>query len=638
MVVTPALRRCARMPLRWLATLLLVLGAIGVIAAAPVHRAEASSRNAAARLDKLFRDDARATAVLDPVGSLSRGEDVPADRLALLFTDELIRRKQAAASEALARLATIDRHRLDPDRRISYDVFRELKQRELTALKPENLALTSVRPFNHFYGIHVDYPSYASGESGTPLDTVTQYENNLQRSIAFARVLDQAVTRFRQGMATGVVETRLTVRNMIGQIDGLLNQPVEESPFYAPVKDFPSHFPNATRTYLKREYRAVAEHNVLPAYRRLRDFLANQYLPAAREDVGLSSMKDGARLYRLLVRENTTLSLDPDDIHTLGLSEVARIRGEMEKVKTQMGFTGSLPAFFEHLRDDPQFHPKSAAELTEGFHKIGQKVDALAPRYFLHLPRTPLLIQPYPAFREKYEAGGSYNEGSADGKRPGIFFFNTYDLPSRFLTGITTLYLHEGAPGHHFQISLAQENTKLPDFQRFGGNTAYIEGWALYAETLGYEMGLYTDPWQHWGTLDDEMLRAMRLVVDTGLHARGWSREKAIEYMLANSGMGRSDATAEVERYIANPAQALSYKIGALTIQRLRKKSESALGKRFDIREFHDQILGSGALPLPILEAKIDSWIADKSRKAVNEPAARWLLPVRASAQSVPSR
>ncbi len=623
---------------RWLASLLLALGAIGVIAAAPAHRTEVSSRNAASRLDKLFRDDARTTAILDPIGSLSRGEDVPAERLALLFTDELVRRKRAAASEALARLTAIDRHQLDADRRISYDVFRELKQRDLTSLKPENVALTAVRPFNHFYGIHVDYPSYASGEAGTPLDTVTHYENNLQRNIVFARVLDQAVARFRQGMATGVVETRLTVRNMIGQIDGLLNQPVEESPFYEPVKNMPSHFSNATRAHLEREYRSVTERQVLPAYRRLRDFLANEYLPVAREEVGLSAMKDGARLYRVLVRDNTTLSLDPDEMHTLGLSEVARIRGEMEKVKTQMGFTGPLPAFFEHLRDDPQYHPKTAAELTKGFRDIGQKVDALAPRYFLHLPRTPLLIQPYPAFREKYEAGGSYNEGSADGKRPGIFFFNTYDLPSRFVTGITTLYLHEGAPGHHFQISLAQENTKLPDFQRFGGNTAYIEGWALYAETLGFEMGLYTDPLQHWGTLDDEMLRAMRLVVDTGLHARGWSREQAIDYMLANSGMGRSDATAEVERYIANPAQALSYKIGALTIQMLRKKSESALGKRFDIREFHDQILGSGALPLPILEAKVDRWIAEKSRKADNEPAGRWVFPVPVAGRWSPSR
>jgi uncharacterized protein (DUF885 family) len=221
-----------------------------------------------------------------------------------------------------------------------------------------------------------------------------------------------------------------------------------------------------------------------------------------------------------------------------------------------------------------------------------------------------MIIQPYPAYRAKYEAGGSYNQGTPDGSRPGVFYFNTYDLPSRFLSGMTTLYLHEGIPGHHFQISLAQEDTSLPAFQRFEGNNAFVEGWALYAETLGYEMGLYKDPLQHWGTLDDEMLRAMRLVVDTGIHAKGWSRDQAIAYMLANSGMGRTDATAEVERYVANPAQALSYKIGGLTIQNLRRKAEAARGSRFDVRAFHEQVLGSGALPLPILEAKIDGWIA----------------------------
>jgi uncharacterized protein (DUF885 family) len=282
----------------------------------------------------------------------------------------------------------------------------------------------------------------------------------------------------------------------------------------------------------------------------------------------------------------------------------------MEAVKLELGFAGPLQAFFEEVRTNPRYHPRSADELADGFAAVARKVDAQIPAYFSKVPRTRLQIQPYPAFRARYEAGGSYVQGSPDGTRPGTFYFNTYDLPSRFLTGIDTLYLHEGSPGHHFQISLAQEDTSLPDFQRFGGNTAYVEGWALYAETLGYPMGLFSDPMQHWGTLDDEMLRAMRLVVDTGIHAKGWSREQAIDYMLANSGMGRTDAQAEVERYIAWPGQAVSYKLGSLTIQRLRQQAEQALGAKFDIRAFHDQILSSGALPLPVLEAKIGSWIA----------------------------
>jgi uncharacterized protein (DUF885 family) len=602
--------------LRWSAVLILALaGCVGASAAPQQSRPVANPARpstAASELSRLFRDDARAAALLDPIGGLARGQDVPADRLLLLFTDELLRRDRQANDQALTRLARIDRSALSSDEQISYDVFREMKEQERTFLLPENTALTEVRPFNHFYGLHIDFPAYASGEAGTPLATVANYDNNLARDRAFARVLDNAVSRFRQGMRSGVVETRLTTRNMLGQIDGLLAQKVEDSPFYAPVKSMPESFSAADRKRLAAAYRETIEQDIYPAYRRLRDFLANEYLPASREEVGLSAMKGGTRLYRLLIRENTTLDLDPEAVHQLGLAEVARIQREMETVKVQMGFTGPLPAFFEHLRSDPQYHPKTAEQLAEGYRAVGRKVDALAPKYFLHLPRTPLLIQAYPAFREKYEAGGSYSEGSADGSRPGIFYFNTYDLPSRFLTGVATLYLHEGAPGHHFQISLAQENTRLPDFQRFGGNTAYLEGWALYAETLGFEMGLYEDPWQHWGTLDDEMLRAMRLVVDTGLHTKGWSRDQAIDYMLANSGMGRSDATAEVERYIANPAQALAYKIGALTIQRLRREAEQKLGSRFDIREFHDQVLGSGALPLPVLEAKIDRWIAAK--------------------------
>ena len=321
-------------------------------------------------------------------------------------------------------------------------------------------------------------------------------------------------------------------------------------------------------------------------------------------------MRGGPGLYLMLIERETTLKLDPDAIHRIGLREVARIQQEMEGVRRAMGFSGTLRAFFEHIRTDPRFHPTSARDLEQGFEKIARDVELQVPRYFSRVPRTPLVIRPYPAYRDKYEAGASYSEGSLEANRPGVFYYNTYDLPSRFLTGMATLYLHEGAPGHHFQISLAQEDKSLPAFQRNGGNNAFIEGWALYAETLGFEMGFYKDPRQHWGTLDDEMLRAMRLVVDTGIHAKGWSRDQAIDYMLANSGMGRTDATSEVERYIANPAQALSYKIGALTIQRLRGEAETALGPKFDIRAFHEQVLGSGALPLPVLEAKIRRWIA----------------------------
>ena len=589
----------------------------GLAMAQPV-RAEAPHPVAAANADEarllaLFRDDEHREQALDPLAMLFHGATVEPSDLRRVFTDEQLRLTRTSAQQSLAALRRIDRRRLSSERQISYDVFLDSKREELEWLAPDMVALTAVRPLDHFGGLQIEFPSVMAAGGSFSYTSEADYWRGLAVQRMLPVMFGNAVLRFRQGLDSGVVDTQLTTRNMIAQIDGLLAQPVEASPLYSPVLDFPDAIPPAHREQLRSAYAAAIRTELYPAYRRLRAFLNDEYLPAARAEVGLSAMKGGSGLYHRLIEKETTLPLDPEAVHQLGLSEVARIQREMEQVKTQLGFSGSLKQFFEELRANPKYHPRSEQDLAQGFARVARIVDAQAPHLFLKVPRTRLDVQPYPEYRGRFEAGGSYNEGAPDGSRPGVFFYNTYDLSSRFLTGIDTLYLHEGAPGHHFQISLAQEDTSLPDFQRFGGNNAYVEGWALYAETLGYQMGLYQDPFQHWGTLDDEMLRAMRLVVDTGIHARGWSREAAIDYMLTNSGMGRSDATAEVERYIAWPAQALSYKIGALAIQRLRRKAETALGPRFDLRQFHAQVLGSGALPLPVLEAKIDRWIAGQS-------------------------
>jgi uncharacterized protein (DUF885 family) len=594
--------------IRLSAALILALAPTIAWAAPPASAHQATPEET--RLALVFEQDAAREERLDPLNTLYRGEAVDPDALARLYTDALDRETLASARRSLDALGRIDRRGLDADAMISYDVFALQKRAEIAALRPDIRALTAVRPFNHFGGLHVELPSLMSNEGPLRFKTEADYRTALRLDAAFAGVLDNAILRFRQGIATGVVEPKLTVGNMIAQIDALLAQPPEQSPFYTPVLRFSEAVPAASREELRAAYGRTIRETIYPAYGRLRRFLADEYLPAARDQVGLSAMKGGSSLYRMLIEQETTLRLDPEEVHRLGLSEVARIQREMDGVRHEMAFNGPLTEFFDHMRTDPRFHPKTREELADGFAAIGKAVDAQIPRFFSRVPKSPLLIQPYPAFREKYEAGASYNQGAADGSRPGVFNYNTYDLPSRYLTGMATLYLHEGSPGHHFQISLAQEDASLPSFQRFDGNNAFVEGWALYAETLGYEMGLYKDPMQHWGTLDDEMLRAMRLVVDTGLHAKGWSRQQAIDYMLANSGMGMTDATAEVERYIAMPAQALSYKIGALTIQRLRRKAELALGPKFDIRAFHDQVLNSGALPLPVLDAKIDAWIA----------------------------
>jgi uncharacterized protein (DUF885 family) len=562
------------------------------------------------KLSALFAADDEASLQRNPLSAMFRGDMRYADRFGDFISDAYFANERKAAESNLEALKSIDRDRLNATDKIAYDVFKQNQTDALKGLSKEIMDLTIVRPLNHFSGFHTFYPTFASGQGAAPFKTVQDYDNNLKRHKEFIILMDRSIDRFRQGMATGVFETKMTITNVVDQLNTQLAQKTEESPYYGPVLKFPEGFSDADKARLTSEYRDIVENGLYPANARLRDFLRDSYLPLAREQVGLSAMKGGEGLYQYMIEQTTTLPLKADDIHNLGLSEVARITSGMEAIRKEVGFKGTLPEFFDHLRSDPKFKLASRDALTQGYYDIGKIVDAKISTQFKYLPKAPLEIKPYEEFREKYEAGGSYQSGTPDGSRPGTFYFNAYDLPSRTTPGMTTLYLHEGAPGHHFQISIAQENEKLPAFMRFGGNTAYVEGWALYAETLGYDMGLFKDPYQRFGTLSDEMLRAMRLVVDTGLHSKGWTREQAIDYMLANSDMGKTDATAEVERYIAIPTQALAYKIGSLTIMRLRDKAKTQLGKKFDVREFHNQVLNTGALPLTVLEKKIDDWIS----------------------------
>jgi uncharacterized protein (DUF885 family) len=489
-------------------------------------------------------------------------------------------------------------------------VFKVQTETNLRGLAPDLLALTVVRPIDHFYGIHTFYPDIASGQGAAPFKTVLDYDNNLKRHRQFIWILDQSLLRFRQGMKSGVVQPKLVVNNVINQLELQLKQGVEGSTYYQPAKSFPEGIGATDQSRLKADYAATIRLGIIPAYQRLLKFLKTEYLPKARDGVGLVKMKGGTKLYTYLIEQNTTLPLSADYVHNLGLSEVARVRSQMDAIRTQVGFKGNLAQFFDDFRENPKFKFSSRDDMRDTFLAIGKKVDLRVREQFSTIPKSPLDIRPVPDYREKTDAGGSYNQGTPDGSRPGIFYYNAYDLPSRSKPESETLFLHEAVPGHHFQISLAQENEALPSFMRFGGNTAYVEGWALYAESLYKELGVETDPYGRFGGLNDEMLRAMRLVVDSGIHAKGWTRDQAISYMLTNSGMSRTDATAEVERYIAIPGQALAYKIGQLTILRLKAKAQAALGTRFDPKAFHAQVLMTGALPMTVLEKKIDDWIA----------------------------
>lgn len=570
-----------------------------------------------ARLFALFAASDEAGLRRNPVEALSRGDFRYADRLGDPFSDAYYEDQRIAAARDLATLHTVDRARLDATDQIAYDAFEWQTRLSLRLLtdKPLLLAL-QVRPIDHFFGIHLWYPDLASGKGAAPYVSVVDYENGLKRNLQYSALLDESIARFRQGMQLGILQPRLTVRNVIDQLDVQIGQGVENSTFYGPVRQFPAGISPADQKRLRAAYAAQIRNILIPAESRLRAFLQDEYLPAARSSIGLSAMKGGANLYRYLIELNTNLPLTAREVHRLGLDEVARIRRELTDQQKIVGFAGNQRQFFAFLRSDPRFRPKSAIALRDGYLAIKARVEQRIPEQFSTIPRTPLEIRPVPAYQERSAAGGSYNPGTADGMRPGVFYYNSYDLASRFTWEMETLFLHEGEPGHHFQISLAQENARLPNFMRYGSNTAFQEGWALYAESLWRELGMESDPWQRIGGLNDEMLRAMRLVVDTGIHARGWSRERAIRYMLDNSPESATDASAEVDRYIAIPGQALAYKVGQITIINAKLRAMHALGPKFDSRAFHAQILNTGALPMTVLENKIDAWIvAQKATK-----------------------
>ena len=563
------------------------------------------------KLFTLFAEADERDIALSPIWAIFRGDMRYADRMGDFFTDSHFLAKRTATQLNLSELKHIDRSKLNDTDKLAYDVFKYNEERSLAMATNEIAALTEVRPFNHFSGFHTFYPTFASGKGAAPFNTVKDYENNLSRHQDYIAILKRAIDKFREGMQNGVLETKLTIDRVVKQFDTQLAIPVKDSQFWGPIEIFPESFSQEDKKRLTEQYEQTVQ-DIYSATAQLRDFLRDEYLPIARESVGLSQMKGGAKLYQMMVEDSTTLSMTPDELHNLGLKEVKRIKNGMLEIKDEVSFKGSLNAFFDYVRTDPQFKPTSRESLTQTYYDIGQEVDKKIGEYFSLLPKSELEIKPYDPAIEQFSAGGSYQPGTPDGSRPGIFYFNAYDLPSRLTTGNVTLYLHEGAPGHHFQVSLAQENEALPSFMRFSFLPAFGEGWALYSETLGYEMGFFDDPWNRYGTLQDEQLRAMRLVVDTGIHAKGWTREQAIDFMLDNSGMTRTEVVAEVERYIAIPSQALSYKVGALKIQELRARAEKALGDDFDIREFHAQVLNTGGIPLAILEQKIDRWIASQ--------------------------
>jgi uncharacterized protein (DUF885 family) len=547
---------------------------------------------------------------LNPVLATFNGNNEYNDRFSISISPEHVAKSLALEKKYLAEVESIDANRLQGQDRLTHAIFKRVRASAIEGFEfPAQLL-----PISQFGGVPQFLAQMGSGTGLQPFKTTADYDNWLKRVSGFPLWCDQAIVNMREGIAAGLVQPRVLIEKVIPQLDALIVEDPKQSIYHKPVETFPDAVPQSERARLTAAYEKMIGEKIIPAYRKLRDYTRDEYLPKTRASIAVTELPNGKRWYAYLVRQQTTTSLTPEQIHDLGLSEVARLRGEMQKVMREVKFEGTLEQFFEFMTTDPRFYFQKEEDLLNGYRSLKAGVAERLPKLFAERPAADFEIRAIEPFRARSGPGGQYQAATPDGSRPGIFYANTYDLTSRPSFAMDALYLHEAEPGHHFQISIQRELGELPRFRRFGGFTAYSEGWGLYAESLGKELGLYSDPYRYFGGLSSEMYRAIRLVVDTGMHAKGWTREQSITYMRANRPVGETVAVSETERYIAIPGQALSYKIGELKIKELRARAAAALGPKFDVREFHTQVLTNGAMPLDVLEAEVDRWIAARRK------------------------
>ncbi|HBN52739.1 MAG TPA: DUF885 domain-containing protein [Stenotrophomonas sp.] len=568
---------------------------------------QAPQADKAAQLNQLYADYWEGVLKLNPLQATFQGDNRYNDQLPDFGSAQFRQQSHDFTTEWLGKVEKLGDAGLSGQDLLSYRIFVEEQKQSLEGEKFPGWMM----PVNQM-GSTVSYAvMLGSGQVAQPFKTVKDYDNWLARAGRIPVLLETEIANMREGIKAGVVQPRVLMEKVVPQFDEILaaSKP-EDSQFWGPVTAMPADFAQADKDRLTAAYRSLIAEQLLPAIRKQRDFIANEYLPATRDTVGLDALPDGKAWYAFNAKESTTTAQTPEQIHEIGLKEVERIHGEIRTVMEQVGFKGSLQDFFKFMQHDKQFEFKSEPALLEHYRGLEAKINANVPKLFSLTPKAGFEIRPIEAFRAKSAAGGEYMQPSEDGSRPGIFYVNTYDLPTRKTWDAEDLFLHEAIPGHHFQLALQQELKGVPAFRRFGGETAFIEGWGLYAESLGKDLGVYTDPYSYFGRLQGELWRAVRLVVDTGLHSKGWSRQQVLDYMFANSSVSEPDAIAEAERYIAWPGQALAYKTGELKIQELRKRAQEKLGARFDIRQFHAEVLKDGSVPLDVLEEKVDGWIA----------------------------
>ena len=563
------------------------------------------STDFASVLDAYYEDGLK----LNPVAATVAGDNRYNDQFPNTLSDDFKAKTKDHFTRYKEKLNSFDDKDLSPSEQMSKAVLAwecDINLSEFNFNKDQT-------PLDQMWSVNLFMGQLASGASAQPFATAEDYDNWLVRVDGFLTWMNSAESKMREGMTIGNVLPKSLIKKVLPQLKSQTNSDIESHLFYQPIVNMPDSMGEADKERLTAAYADMVKNKIIPTYQKLYDFMESEYMPAGRASSGIQGIPDGDAYYQHQIKKYTTTTMTAEEIHQLGLSEVKRIRSEMEKIKEQVGFDGELKAFFDYVRNNKDLMPfDEPQQVIDNFNAIHERMKPQIERLFDLKPKTPFEVRRTEAFREN-SASAEYNPGSLDGTRPGIFYTPIPDVNSYNVYSDESLFLHEAIPGHHYQISLTQESTELPKFRKTLWYSGYGEGWALYCESLGKELGLYDDPYQVFGMLGAEMHRAIRLVVDTGLHAKGWTREQAIQYSLDNEAESEASITAEIERYMANPGQALSYKIGQLKIRELRKKATEALGDSFDIRQFHNQVLETGCVPLAILEDKINTWIAEQS-------------------------
>ncbi len=592
--------------------------------AACTEKKPSEVKTSAKPIDSLFKDYYTFKKRINPLEATKAGFNEYNAQVANYISTPYQKDLLENYSMFLSALAKYDSTMVTPSQQLSMGVMEWDCKIKIEGLKNSIVTIASpmydmptfeLFPITQIQSLHLYFSQLAGGTSVQPFNTVQDYDKWLERVDAFLPFLDTCIVKMKKGIETGIVIPKVLINKMIPQVDVFVKTPVPQHVFYAPITMMPAEFSAEDKRRLTAAYTEMVKSKVVPKYKDLKEFLVNTYLPAGRETAGLSALPGGAETFQFLIKYHTTTNMTAAEVHELGKSEVARILGEMEKVKASIGFKGDLKAFFEHVRTDKKQMPyRKPEEVIASFNAIHERIKVKLNDVFDLKPKGGFEVRRTESFREA-SASAEFLPGNKDGSRPGVFYVPIPDVKSYNKFTDEALFLHEAIPGHYYQLTLQQENDELPEFLHPESISVFVEGWGLYAESLGKELGLYEDPYQYFGMLSMEMHRAIRLVLETGIHTMGWTREQAIQYSLENEAESEDKIIVEVERYMATPGAALCYKVGQIKIRQLRTRAENALGDKFSVKEFHNQVLNSGSLPLVLLEEKIDKWIAGEKGK-----------------------